>query len=167
MAESGRPARIATVVCIVLATLGCDHVTKQVAAQHLAGHPRLSMVADSVRLEYVENPGGFLGVGSGLPESVRSVIGFGTTGLLAWLGVWVCRRVLAGGWALGPALVWAGGVGNLVDRLTRGSVVDFLNLGVGGLRTGIFNVADVAITAGVILIALDVAGPSPTRPVQQ
>jgi signal peptidase II len=50
--------------------------------------------------------------------------------------------------------VAAGGLGNLWDRLaTGGWVVDFMNLGVGPLRTGIFNVADVALMAGVALVA--------------
>jgi signal peptidase II len=48
-------------------------------------------------------------------------------------------------------LVLAGGVGNQLDRvLQAGLVTDFINLGVGPLRTGIFNVADVAITCGAI-----------------
>jgi len=55
---------------------------------------------------------------------------------------------------LGLALVFAGGASNLVDRIVRGSAVDFLNVGVGPLRTGIFNVADVAITLGVVLLVL-------------
>jgi signal peptidase II len=156
MAEVGRALRMLTVAAIVLVTIGCDRVTKQIAVRHLAGHPRHSLVGDSVRLEYVENRGGFLSIGSELPAPVRTVIfSIGTSGLLALLGVWVCRRVLAGGWALGPALLWAGGVASMADRIARGSVVDFLNLGVGGLRTGIFNAADVAITAGVVLVAFD------------
>ena len=44
------------------------------------------------------------------------------------------------------ALVVAGGVGNLIDRIAAGYVIDFMNLGIGSLRTGIFNVADVAIS---------------------
>jgi signal peptidase II len=55
---------------------------------------------------------------------------------------------------LGLALFVAGGASNLVDRLTSGAVVDFLNVGVGRLRTGIFNVADVAIMLGAGIIAL-------------
>jgi signal peptidase II len=53
------------------------------------------------------------------------------------------------------ALFVAGGASNWIDRVTRGSVVDFLNVGVGPLRTGVLNVADVAIMlgAGVIVIA--------------
>jgi signal peptidase II len=164
MAEVGRAARVTAMAGIVLATIGCDRVTKQMAAQHLAGRPRVSMVADSVRLEYAENRGGFLSIGSELPRAARTVIfSVGSSGLLAWLGVWVWRRILAGGWALGPALLWAGGVANMADRIASGSVVDFLNLGVGGVRTGIFNVADVAITAGVVLLVFDMTRRSPTE----
>jgi signal peptidase II len=52
----------------------------------------------------------------------------------------------------GLALLIGGGVSNLVDRISRGAVVDFLNLGIGSLRTGIFNVADMAIMSGIALL---------------
>jgi signal peptidase II len=53
------------------------------------------------------------------------------------------------------ALIASGGVGNLWDRFARGgSVVDFLNLGVGPVRTGILNIADLAIVAGAVFLAL-------------
>ena len=55
---------------------------------------------------------------------------------------------------IGMALFVAGGSSNLLDRLTRGSVIDFMNVGIGPLRTGIFNVADVAIMLGVGLVLL-------------
>ena len=48
----------------------------------------------------------------------------------------------------------AGGSANLVDRMTRGSVIDFMNVGLGPLRTGIFNVADMAIMLGAGLVIL-------------
>jgi len=54
----------------------------------------------------------------------------------------------------GVALMWGGGASNLIDRASRGHVVDFLNLGVGSLRTGIFNVADVAVLLGAVLIVV-------------
>lgn len=51
------------------------------------------------------------------------------------------------------ALIFSGGVSNLFDRLAYdGSVVDFINIGIGPVRTGIFNVADVAITVGVLIL---------------
>ena len=53
------------------------------------------------------------------------------------------------------ALVVGGGLGNLVDRVMReGAVVDFLNVGIGPVRTGIFNMADVFIVAGVSFLVL-------------
>lgn len=55
------------------------------------------------------------------------------------------------------SLVLSGGIGNLLDRLLHdGGVIDFMNVGIGSLRTGIFNVADVCITIGVSLLVLEV-----------
>jgi signal peptidase II len=62
------------------------------------------------------------------------------------------------------ALLFAGGVGNLIDRITSGgSVVDFINLGIGSVRTGIFNVADVAITVGVLILLSAASRPQSTE----
>jgi signal peptidase II len=54
---------------------------------------------------------------------------------------------------LAYSLLLAGGVGNLVDRVMCGYVVDFMNIVIGSLRTGIFNVADTAISAGAFMLA--------------
>lgn len=126
--------------------------------------PTSSYLGDTFRLTYIENRGAFLGMGSDWPEGVRFVafVVVSTVLVFAALGV-VVQRLLARGegsdgkqrlWTdlsvLGPLLVVSGGVGNLIDRAQRdGAVVDFMNLGVGSLRTGIFNVADVAIMAGL------------------
>ena len=57
--------------------------------------------------------------------------------------------------AIALALVLGGGIGNLIDRIFNdGRVIDFLNIGVGSIRTGVFNVADIAITFGVLLFVL-------------
>ncbi|MFN8096174.1 MAG: signal peptidase II [Vicinamibacteria bacterium] len=149
---------------MVLATIACDRVTKRAAAEHLAGRPAVSLARGAIRLAYAENRGGFLSIGAALPPDVRvAVFEVGPAGLLAGLGIWVFRRALGGGWIVGPALLWAGGVANVADRLSRGRVVDFMNVGVGGLRTGIFNVADVAITLGVVLVALELREHGPAR----
>lgn len=63
------------------------------------------------------------------------------------------------GWSrlsrVGLALFFAGGASNLIDRVAFGSVIDFLNIGLGQFRTGIFNVADVAIVAGVAILLFE------------
>jgi signal peptidase II len=49
-------------------------------------------------------------------------------------------------------LIIGGGLSNIYDRIVAGKVVDFMNIGIGGLRTGIFNVADNAIMIGLFLM---------------
>ena len=56
---------------------------------------------------------------------------------------------------VGLVLFVAGGLSNLVDRIAIGSVIDFLNIGIGPIRTGIFNVADVAIMLSMVLLLAD------------
>ena len=62
--------------------------------------------------------------------------------------------------AAGLLLFVAGGISNLVDRIAMGSVIDFLNVGIGPIRTGIFNVADVAILAGIALLLFERLAPA-------
>lgn len=62
---AGRAALIAA----ALTTVGCDRVTKHVAATMLAGTPGHSYLANTVWVGYVENPGGFLSLGAGLPPA--------------------------------------------------------------------------------------------------
>jgi len=144
-------ARVVLVLTI-LATIGCDRVTKHVATQTLAGTAGRSYLADTVRFSYAQNTGGFLGLGSDLPPAARTAVFTGATGI-ALLGLIAFgARLNRGGWpAFGLTLFFAGSLSNWLDRLIRGSVVDFMIVGVGPLRTGIFNVADVAILLGVAI----------------
>jgi signal peptidase II len=147
-------ARLVLLVAVV-STIGCDRVTKHVATAVLAGASARSYLADTVRLEYVENTGGFLGLGADWPDAIRTMVFAAGTGLLLLMMVGVAVRFHWHGWRLiGVWLVFAGGASNWVDRVVRGSVVDFMNVGIGPLRTGIFNVADVAIMVGVAVLLL-------------
>jgi len=138
----------------VVGTIGCDQVTKRLATTTLAGSPDRSYFRDTVRIGYVENQGGFLSVGAELAPATRAAVFMVATGamLLALIVVAVRRRM--SGWpALGLALFVAGGVSNWIDRITQGRVVDFLNVGAGPVRTGVFNVADLAIVIGAVVFA--------------
>jgi len=142
-------------VIAIAATIGCDRVTKQVAATKLTGMPRQSFIGDTIRLEYVENSGAFLGLGADWPPAVRTALfGVGTGLLLLLMSILAVRHRWPGLALAGMALFVAGGSSNLLDRLTRGSVIDFINVGIGPLRTGIFNVADMAIMLGAGLVIL-------------
>jgi len=94
-------------------------------------------------------------MGASLPAAWRQAIFLVGPGgaLLTLLGYVLCSRSLSPSSRLGLSLVLAGGVGNLVDRIRYdGVVVDFLNVGIGPLRTAIFNVADLAILAGALVL---------------
>ena len=141
---------------LVLGCAGCDQVSKRVAIALLPEGRRVSLLADTIRLEHARNAGGFLGAGAGLGEGARgAVFLWGVT--LVTLASFVAALSLRfpAGQSVGLALVAGGGLGNLIDRVaTGGWVVDFMNVGVGPVRTGIFNVADVAIMAGIGLLLL-------------
>ncbi len=147
--------RLTVLAAIVAACVGCDQTTKTAARSYLAGRGVLSYLGDTFRLQLAENPGAFLSLGASLPPSTRALVFTSGTAvvlagvlLYAVLGARIRALQLA---AL--ALVVAGGVGNLIDRVRfDGYVTDFMNVGLGGLRTGIFNVADMALMAGVALL---------------
>lgn len=147
--------RLVLLAIMATATIGCDRVTKHVAETTLVGKPSQSFFADTVRIVYAENTGGFLSLGANLPPAVRTVLFVVSTGLvlLALIGLGL-RANQTFAQTAGLVLFIAGGASNWVDRFTRGSVVDFLNVGIGWLRTGIFNFADVAIMLGVAVFLL-------------
>lgn len=143
---------------LLVSCVGCDQVTKDLAREHLAAQQPMSWFSGTVRLEYAENAGAFLSLGAELPDALRVLIfqalmGLGLTGLLMFL-IW--SRGLTMPLLIAWTLILSGGIGNLLDRaFYEGRVIDFMNLGIGSLRTGIFNVADVCIAAGVVLLIVE------------
>lgn len=150
------PARISIrlllLALIVGSTIGCDRMTKHIATTLLADKPTQSFLADTVRLGYAENAGGFLGLGADLPPLIRTGLFSFVTGVLLLQPLVSLLRSRWSPWrALALALFFAGGLSNWIDRLFHRHVVDFLNVGIGAFRTGIFNLADVAIMLGIAL----------------
>lgn len=141
---------------LLLATAGCDRVTKHLAVTALSDGSSHSLLADTVRLDYHENPGGFLSVGANWNPTTRTVVFQAANGAFL-IGIMVMSRRYR--WSrvakAGLVMFIAGGLSNLIDRVAMGSVIDFMNLGIGPIRTGIFNVADVAIMAGVAVLIID------------
>jgi signal peptidase II len=140
-------------------TVGGDQISKRMAERVLPVRGPFAVLHGAVRFELATNRGAFLGLGNRLPGNARAVlfivaVGIGLAAALAFLfraPDWPIRRVVAAG------LVVGGGVGNLVDRIARGPVTDFLVLRLGPLHTGIFNLADVCILAGGAWLLLDSA----------
>ena len=149
-----RFTRSLLVLLLLILCVGCDQLTKDVAHQYLALQPPQSWFYDTVRLQYAENTGAFLSFGGGFSEGVRVLLFqvFPALCLVA-LAMVLFAQPIPLSTAIAWSLVLSGGLGNLLDRIMNdGRVIDFMNLGIGPLRTGIFNVADVCITTGVVLL---------------
>ena len=148
------PNRLALLLLLAACCVGCDQGTKLIAAERLEGGPGRSLLFGTVRLVYAENAGAFLGLGSGLSEGLRNLLAVATAVMVIgvfWMALRGAQKSMLH--SISFALVAAGGASNLIDRvLNDGRVIDFMVVGVGGLRTGVFNVADMAITAGALLL---------------
>ena len=146
--------RPALLVLLAACCVGCDQGTKLIATEHLEGGAPRSYLFGTIRLVYAENAGAFLGLGSGLSEGLRNLLAIATAAMVIgvfWMAVRGARSSMLH--SISFALVAAGGASNLIDRaLNDGRVIDFMVVGLGGLRTGVFNVADMAITAGALLL---------------
>jgi len=149
-----RTPRAWLLLALLIPQIGCDQATKDLARRELMGEGVTSYLGGLFRLLYIENPGAFLGMGGTLGEELRFWVftvgvSIGLTVGTLWL---LSRPSLSWPMVLTGSLILAGGAGNLIDRvLQQGRVVDFMQIGIGPVRTGIFNVADVQIMAGIAL----------------
>jgi len=149
--------RVFIILLITLVTVGCDQATKELAINNLKGMPSTEYLGGIFKLVYAENPGAFLSLGAGLSKELRFVIFSLLSGLgLVALAVYLLKSRIDTISTLSASFILGGGIGNLIDRLFRdsGRVIDFMNMGVGGLRTGIFNIADIAIMGGTIVLLI-------------
>jgi len=151
--------RMGLVLLTLFLSLGCDQVSKELVKLHLPRTEVLSFAGDMVRLDYTENRGAVLSFEYCLPEKWRGRVL--TVVVTIFVALVMGYLLFASG--LGPlpvtalSLICGGTLSNLLDRVSFGGlVIDFLSLGWGGFRTAIFNVADLAIVSGTVLIALSI-----------
>ena len=141
-----------------LSLISWDRVTKDLAKEHLKDKAEYSYFHDTFRLQYIENTGAAMSFADGLPKTASFwLLGIIPLAFLIFLLVYTIQRSgkMAFGKLFAFSLIFAGGIGNIVDRLLFDRhVTDFMNLGILNLRTGIFNFADVWIAAGVIYLVL-------------
>jgi signal peptidase II len=156
-------ARVAILVASLL-LVGCDHVTKHVAKTGLEGRPPHALVGSVLDLSYTENTDSGFGLLRWVPVTVRTPL---LTALQLVAGAAFFGLALGRGrsrWVrLALLLISAGALGNGVDRLARGYVVDFIHLH----HWPVFNLADIYITIGAILLAIALRGARPDGPAQE
>ena len=162
--EGGPKHRL--VMVVVAWVLGVDMISKAWVQSRFQLGESVGVLGDWLRLTYVLNPGAAFGIHVG-PWS-RPL--FVTLALLALVVLANVVRLTPPQerlrlWAL--ALIMGGALGNLTDRLrAHASVVDFLDVGVGRLRWPVFNVADVGVTVGAVLLVMLLWGEEAMEPAE-
>lgn len=147
--------RIQMLLAICLVSVGIDQGTKWYASEFLPRFEMTSYWSDMLRIGYAENTGAFLGLGSSMSDSAKFWLFVCAVGvILSTLLIYILRTKTQTVYGLTSlTLIFSGGISNFYDRVVNnGAVIDFLNVGIGSLRTGIFNVADMAIMLGVFLL---------------
>ncbi len=134
--------------------IAIDQITKAIASSRLLVGLPVPLFGDAVRFTLVHNTGAAFGLfpGSRVPFIVISILAIV---VVIYLFLRETYRSLANRILLGCIL--GGAIGNLVDRVRLGWVVDFIDMGFGSLRWPVFNVADSAVTLGVIFLAWNLA----------
>lgn len=140
-------------VCI-FCFVGCDQSTKQFAKNMLENSSLVSYAGGLVKFVYVENPGAMLSFGAELSKPIKFyVMIVGVSFLLTLLLIFmIIKRQDSLVKEIALILILSGGLGNLLDRITNdGKVIDFIILGIAGIHTAVFNLADTFIMFGTLL----------------
>jgi signal peptidase II len=153
----GFPLRSLLFVGVAVAVVVADQITKRLAEDRLRGQRSVPVVDDILRLTYVENRGAAFGL---LQDQTTFfvLVGILVIGVIAASYRYLPRSGFLLHLALGLQL--AGAIGNLIDRVRQGYVVDFVDFGYQANWWPVFNVADSAIVIGVALLALNALAPS-------
>ncbi len=136
------------------AIIALDQITKSAVTSRFTLHEVYSIIPGLLNLVYVMNPGAAFGFLADASETFRFVFFTGITVLTAGLIIYYLikshpRNALL---AVCLTLIFGGALGNLIDRLRFGAVVDFLDVHLGAAHWPAFNVADSAITVGAVLL---------------
>jgi signal peptidase II len=156
MANGEQPSRLALGV-LALGVLAADQLSKYGVEKFTAPGSLRVVVPGALNLVHTNNPGVAFGLfaDSASPMLAPMLVMF-SVGVIALL-LWLLLTNRAGGWLgqMGLALILGGALGNVLDRVVRRSVTDFIDFHVGNHHWYTFNVADSAIVAGAALVVLE------------
>ena len=152
-----KKSRYLLITILVFLSIAFDQISKIWVRNNFESYSEKSIIGEVFTLIKVENTGAFLGMGSELSEIPRVL-------LLIILPVIVLISITLYTYIdksldklsiIGFSLIIGGGIANIFDRIVFGSVTDFLYINLGGIfKTGIFNIADLSVTTGMILILI-------------
>lgn len=142
--------RLAIVAGLVVAA---DQVTKALIIKNLPLHHNIPVIAGLFDITHVLNPGGAFGLLANMSVLMRTIVFLFISSLAVGLIFYFYIKTPRRYWflAAGFALIFGGAIGNLIDRIRFGVVVDFLDFYIGRHHWPAFNIADSAITVGIFI----------------
>jgi len=156
--KTKRILRNALILILLSSNIACDQISKNIVRKNLYNIEQVSLLGKYLTLTRVENTGAFLSLGENMPRKTKLI--FLTILPLIVLGVVIVflmtKKSLSVMQIFGSGFIIGGGIGNLFDRLIYGSVTDFLNIDLVVFHTGIFNMADVSVMTGTLILFFDI-----------
>lgn len=154
MLKQNYRAKLSGLLKVAVPVVVVDQLTKALVLAKMPLYRTYTVVPDFLSLTHIQNPGGAFGFLAAQPLALRSIVFFAMSMfavILVTIFYWrtpPAYRLLATSFAL----ILGGAVGNIIDRVRFGSVVDFIYLHAGSLHWPAFNVADSAITVGMVVL---------------
>jgi signal peptidase II len=146
--------KIGIFIGIVAGVLTLDIITKIMVQRYLLVYEQRDIIGEYLRLTYIHNTGAAFGIQLG-PYSRQIFLVLSLVALIALAMMYYYTPLMDRLRLASIALICGGAIGNLIDRVrSENGVVDFLDVGIGTVRWPVFNVADMAVTAGAIILAL-------------
>jgi signal peptidase II len=147
--------KVILVFLIIGLCIACDQAAKATAVKYLSSSPPVPFLDGMLRFQSIKNPGVIQSLGADWPYALRFWLFtvFAGVILTVLLGLVLFSGRVSYMEMICVCLILGGGLSNLLDRLVhQGAVIDMMDVTVGEFRTGIFNLADVAMTVGLGLL---------------
>jgi signal peptidase II len=130
-----------------------DQITKALIIKYLPYHQSVTIITGFFDLTHIQNPGGAFGLMARMSATVRTLVFLLASSVAVGLIFYFYRKTPPSYafLAVGFALIFGGAIGNLIDRVRLGIVIDFLDVYVGKYHWPAFNIADSAITVGIFI----------------
>jgi signal peptidase II len=152
--KAGTATKVLLFAAIVGGILVMDLSTKLLVQRHFVLYDQVDIIGEYLRLTYIYNPGAAFGISLG-QHSRQLFLVLSIVALGALLGMYWFTPVADRMRLVAISLICGGAMGNLVDRVrSESGVVDFIDVGIGDVRWPVFNIADIAVTTGAIILAL-------------
>ncbi len=148
-------SRTVRIFLLIVANIAIDQISKYVVRTEVIPGKIIAIIGDTFILTNVENSGAFLGMGSDLNPTLKLLLLLILPLLvLGYVLYYILKNKTLDRLSLiGFCFILGGGIANVYDRIVYGSVTDFFHIDFGGMfRTGIFNVADMSVTSGMIML---------------